>query len=150
MQAVIAIPPFTARIDRHKAAELVMNPVAGVPLLKRIVLTANRAGATDVLLICPEGLNHESMQKFLEGIFQNTSRIRVIQFDPFDPRDSSSWAKLEVQLNDQFFWIPWNWITTKHFLKNLALTTVASVDWAKPARISVDDVFHVHSISATP
>ena len=62
MQAVIAIPAFTARINRQKAAELLMYPVAGVPLLKRIVLTATRAGATDILLICPEDLNHASLQ----------------------------------------------------------------------------------------
>src|SRR5215472_2980018 len=150
MQAVIALPEFTARIDRQKAAELLMHPVAGVPLLKRIVLTAIRAGATDILLICPEDLEQALSQKFSQAVFQHGSRIRVIQFGKFDPRASSSWARLEAHLNDQFLWIPWNWITTKQFLINLPLLTMTSVDWARPARISFDEVVRDHPVSAPP
>src|SRR6516225_8776180 len=124
MQAVIAIPAFAARIDRQKAAELLMYPVAGVPLLKRIVLTASRAGATDILLICPKCLNHASLQKFSEEVFQYGSRISVIQFGTFNPLDASNWARLEAHLRDQFLWIPWNWVTTKQFLINLPLLTM--------------------------
>jgi len=150
MQAVIAIPAFAARIDRQKAAELLMHPVAGVPLLKRIVLTAIRAGATDILLTCPEDLEQALSQKFSQAVFQHGSRIRVIQCGKFDPRASSSWARLEAQLNDQFVWIPWNWITTKQFLINLPLLTMTSVDWARPAHISFDEVARDHPVSAPP
>jgi len=150
MQAVIAIPAFTARIDKQRAAELLMHPVAGVPLLKRIVLTANRASATEIVLICPEYLNQALLKNFSEEVFQYGSRISVTQLENFDPRDSSNWAKLDAYLNDQFLWIPWNWVTTKQFLTNLPLLTMASVDWAKPAHISMHDIVHVHSVSTTP
>ena len=150
MQAVIAIPAFTARIDKQRAAELLMHPVAGVPLLKRIVLTANRARATEIVLICPEYLNQALLKNFSEEVFQYGSRISVIQLENFDPRDSSNWARLDAYLNDQFLWIPWNWVTTKQFLTNLPLLTMASVDWAKPAHISMQDIVQVHSISTTP
>lgn len=145
MQAVIAIPAFTARIDKQKAAELLMYPVAGVPLLRRIVLTASRAGATDILLVCPEALDHALPRKFSQEISKDGTRISVIQLDQFDPRDSSSWAKLH--LNDEFLWIPWNWVTTKRFLTNLPLLGLASVDWTKPAHISSHDVVDDHPIS---
>lgn len=150
MQAVLAIPEFTAAIDRQKAAELLMYPVAGVPLLKRIVLTANRAGVTDILLVCPEGLNHASLQKFLQQVFQDRSRINAVQLNKLDPRDSSSWKKLETLLNDQFLWIPWNWITTKRFLTNLPLQTMVSVDWTKPAYISFHEIAEDHPTFAPP
>jgi phosphatidylglycerophosphate synthase len=147
MQAVIAIPAFAARIDRQKAAELLMYPVAGVPLLKRIVLTASRAGATDILLICPEGLNRASLQKFSEQVFQYGSRIRVVQFNQFNPLDASNWARLGQHLGEQFLWIPWNWITTRQFLTNLPVLTMVSVDWARPAHISLHEVGPEHPAS---
>ncbi|MEG9438554.1 CDP-alcohol phosphatidyltransferase family protein [Edaphobacter sp. HDX4] len=148
MQALIAIPEFASVIDKQKAAELLMHPVAGVPLLKRIVLTASRAGATDVLLICPEAQGHAVPQEFLREVSQGGSKIRVIKLDKFNPKDPSGWATLH--LNDEFIWVPWNWVTTKQFLKNLPLLTMTSVDWAKPAHISLHDVVHNDSTSTLP
>jgi phosphatidylglycerophosphate synthase len=150
MQAVIAIPAFTALIGKQKATELWMRPVAGVPLLKRIVLTASRAGASDILLICPETLGHALPQGFSQEVFRYGSRIRVIRFDRFNRRDPSSWMKLKAHLNDHFFWIPWNWVTTKQFLINLPLLTMTSVDWTKPAHISLHEVVHGDPTSVVP
>ena len=53
MQAVLAIPGFAARVSEQEATELLMRPVAGIPLLIRTVLLALRAGANDILLIWP-------------------------------------------------------------------------------------------------
>lgn len=150
MQVVIAIPPFAVLIGKQKTTELLMYPVAGVPLLKRIVLTASRAGASEVILICPPALSHAFPQEFLQEAFRDGSGIRVIQLDKFNPRDSSNWAMLEAHLNDQFLWMPWNWVTTKQFLINLPLLTMTSVDWAKPAHICSHNVVHDHSISTLP
>jgi phosphatidylglycerophosphate synthase len=149
MQAVIAIPALTALIGKQKTTELLMRPIAGVSLLKRIVLTASRAGANDILLIFPEALCHALPQEFLQEVFQYGSRIRVIQFDGFNPQDSSSWAKVEAHLDEQFLWIPWNWVTTKQFLTNLQLQNTASVDWEKPAHISLHEV-RDHATSTLP
>ena len=137
MQAVIVIP---ALIDKRKTAELLMSPVAGVPLLKRVILTASRAEASEILLIYPEALGQALPQEFSQEVPRYGNRIRVIQFDKFDPRDFSSWAKLEAHLSDQFIWIPWNWVTTKQFLTNLPILTPTSADWAKPAHISLHGV----------
>jgi phosphatidylglycerophosphate synthase len=150
MQAVIAIPSSTALVAKQKAAELLNRPVSGIPLLKRIILTANRAGATDILLICAEALGHALPKKFSQETLPSGSRIRVIQFSKFDPRDFSSWAKVEAQLDDRFLWIPWNWVTTKQFLANLPLQNIASVDPAEPAYVSLHEVFREQSASTLP
>ena len=68
MQAVIAIPASTAVIGEQKSTELVMYPVAGVPLLRRIVLTASRAAVREILLICPAALSHAVPQEFLHDV----------------------------------------------------------------------------------
>jgi phosphatidylglycerophosphate synthase len=140
MQAVIAIPALTVVAGKQTTTELLTRQVAGVPLLKRVILTASRAGATDILLISRKALGHVMPEIFSKEILPSGSRIRVIQFSRFDPLDPSSWAKLETYLNQQFLWIPWNWVTTKQFLKNLPLRNPASVDWAKHAHISLHEV----------
>jgi phosphatidylglycerophosphate synthase len=150
MQAVIAIPAFTTLIGEQKTTELLRCPVAGVPLLRRIVLTASRAAVRDILLIWPAALSHAVPQEFLQEVSPYGSRIRVIQFDKFNPRDSSSWAKLKSHLNDQVIWIPWNWVTAKQFLINLPLLTMTSADWAEPAHISLHDVVYSHPTSTPP
>ena len=113
-----------------------MRRVAGVPLLRRTVLTAVRAGVTDILLICSDTPGREIALKLSREAFVNGSRSRVIQFSNFDPHDSANWAKFATRLKDRFLWIPWNWVTNKQFLRDLPLQSKSSVDWTKPAQIS--------------
>jgi phosphatidylglycerophosphate synthase len=136
MRAVIAIPPFNTLVGKQKAGELLTRKVAGVPLLERVVLTATRAGATDILLVCRLAACHTLPLK----ISSSGSQIRTVQFSRFDPRDFANWAELDAYLEDQFLWIPWNWVTTKQFLKDLQLQKAASVDWSRPARVSLQQV----------
>jgi phosphatidylglycerophosphate synthase len=137
MQAVIAIPPFDALVDAQKAGEVLSRKVAGVPLLKRIVFTAIRAGATEILLIRRNELGPAFPLEFGPEISSSGFRLTVVQFSNFDPHDSSNWEALERYVKDQFLWIPWNWVTTKQFLKDLPLRNAASVDWAAPALVSL-------------
>jgi len=46
MQAVIAIPELAGLMGEQQATQMLIRPVAGVPLLVRIALTARRAGAS--------------------------------------------------------------------------------------------------------
>ena len=62
MQAVIAIPDLAGLVSEQQAAQMLMRPVAGVPLLLRTVLTAVRAGANNVLLLCPIALSDTILQ----------------------------------------------------------------------------------------
>jgi len=148
MQAVVAIPEITSLVCNKKASELIMRPVAGVPLLMRTLITATRAGADDILLICPAALSDELVQKCLETALQYGIRVSVIQLDEFDPGAASSWAKLAPHLNHDFLWLPWNWVTTKQFLAHLPLAQIHSVNWAEPAHATLHEVTRDHAPSA--
>jgi len=140
MQAVIAVPAFPAQNASRNSTELLTYPVAGVPLLKRVLLTASRAAANEILLICPVALHQAIPENLLDGLSCSGSRITVVHLDNFTPRDSSSWEKVGTYLNDQFMWIPWNWITTKHFIKKLQPMAMSSVDWSNPAHVDQHEI----------
>jgi phosphatidylglycerophosphate synthase len=140
MQAVVAVPEITSLVCNKKAIQLIMRPVAGVPLLMRTLITAARAGADDILLICPAALSNELVRIILETALQYGVRISVIQFDEFDPGAASSWVKLAPHLEEQFLWFPWNWVTTRQFLAHMPLAQIHSVNWAEPAHATLHEV----------
>ena len=140
MQAVVAIPEITSLVCNQKASELIMRPVAGVPLLMRALITAARAGADDIQLICPATLSDELVRQFFETALQYRVRVSMIQLDEFDPDAASSWTKLAPHLNRDFLWLPWNWVTTKQFLAHLPLAQIHSVNWAEPAHATFYEV----------
>ena len=140
MQAVVAIPEITSLVCDKKAIQLIMRPVAGVPLLMRTLITAARAGADDILLICPAALSNELVRIIFETALQYGVRVSVIQLDEFDPGAASSWAKLAPHLEEQFLWFPWNWVTTRQFLANMPLAQIHSVNWAEPAHATLHEV----------
>jgi phosphatidylglycerophosphate synthase len=142
MQAVIALPSFDAPVGKQKVQDLLTRKVAGVPLLKRIILTVAQAGTTEILLVCGEVLAPALPQNLRKEVSPYGGQLNVVQINGFDPRDSSSWARLEAHVNDQFLWIPWNWITTKQFLKDLQLQKKTSVDWTMPAQVSLHEGSH--------
>jgi phosphatidylglycerophosphate synthase len=133
MQAVIAIPENFAFVSNEKAAELLLRPIAGVPLVIRTVLTAARAGANDMLLICPAALSEQIMQQLVGSTAQFGIHISVVRLADFDPFASSGWRALKPHLHRQFLWVPWNWVTTKQLLAHLPVAQFHSVNWAEPA-----------------
>jgi phosphatidylglycerophosphate synthase len=147
MQAIVAMPEF-GLVRQEKTAELLMPPVAGIPLPMRTVITAARAGANDILLICPAALSNELVRKFLETALQYGVRVSVIRLDEFDPDADSSWAKLAPHLKERFLWLPWNWVTTKQFLAHLPLAQIHSVNWAEPAYATLHEVTRDNASSA--
>ncbi len=140
MQAVISIPELAGLVSEQQATELLMRPVAGVPLLIRTVLTAARAGASSVLLVVPAAMSARLLQKLLETISRQEVRVELIQISEFDPQGHSSWIILKRHLKDEFLWLPWNWITTKNFVSQLPLVDIGSVDWSKAAYTTLHEV----------
>jgi phosphatidylglycerophosphate synthase len=140
VQAVIAIPELAGLISEQQATEMLMRPVAGVPLLMRTVLTAARAGASDVLLVVPPALSDRFLQNLLQKVSRRGLRIELIQIRDFDPRGCSSWIILKRHLKDKFLWLPWNWITTRNFVSQLPLVDIGSVDWSKAAYDTLHEV----------
>jgi phosphatidylglycerophosphate synthase len=150
MQAVVAIPEITSLVCDKKASELIMRPVAGVPLLMRTLITAARAGAADILLIGSAALSDELLQQIMQSSVKYGSPVRVIHLDEFDPGATANWAKLAPHLSDAFLWLPWNWVTSKQFLANLPLAQIHSVNWAEPAYATLYEVIRDKASPALP
>jgi phosphatidylglycerophosphate synthase len=150
MQAIISIPELGAVVSEQQAMKTLMQPVAGVPLLLRTVLTAARAGATDLLLIIPAAISQDSLQKLLAKMPSRGLRIELIQISEFHPKAYSSWIILKGHLEDEFLWLPWNWVTNKSSLIGLPLVDMDCVDWSKAARTTFHEVDRDRASSALP
>ena len=150
MQAVIAIPDCIALLSEHSVSDLLTRPIAGIPLLMRTLVTASRSGADETLLICPTGLSDEHIHRFTECAIQRKIRIRVVRVRNFDPEARHSWACLKGYLRDSFLWLPWNWVTTKQFIIHLPQFALSSVDWAKPAYTTTNEVIRDNASSTLP
>lgn len=133
MTAVIAIPELTGFVSEQQATEMLLRPVAGVPLLTRTALTAVRAGASQVLLICPATLSERLLQRFVAELTQRAVQVTALRVDKFNPRPWSGWVILKPYLEKHFVWLPWNWVTTKQSLMQLPSVKLEFVDWSKPA-----------------
>jgi phosphatidylglycerophosphate synthase len=150
MKAVISIPELGGLVSEQQATKMLMRPIAGVPLLKRTVLTAVRAGASDVLLVVPTAISDLSLQKLLEKVSQRGVRIEAIQISDFDPQGYSGWIVLKGRLKDEFLWLPWNWVTTKNLLSQLPLVDIESVNWSKPAWTTLHEVGRNRASAPSP
>ena len=148
MQAVIAIPEMFALMRKEKAAELLLRQIAGVPLVIRTVLTAARAEASDILLICPAALSEQIMQQLVGSTAEFGIHISVVQLADFDPFASSGWRALKPHLHQQFLWVPWNWVTTKQLLAHVPVAQFHSVNWAEPACTTFYEVIRDNASTA--
>jgi phosphatidylglycerophosphate synthase len=140
MQAVIAIPELAGIVDEQQAIQMLMQPVAGVPLLMRTALTAVRAGASEILLICPAALSDRLLQRFIAELAPRGVQVTRIRLTDFDPQAWSSWVTLKPFLEKQFVWLPWNWVTIKQSIMQLPLVKLNFVDWKKPAFTTLQEV----------
>jgi len=140
MQAVIAIPELADLVGVQQATQMLMRPVAGVPLLMRAALTAVRAGASEVLLICPVALSDRLLQGFMAELTLRGVQVTSIRLTEFDPHAWSSWMPLQPFLEKQFVWLPWNWVTIKQSIMQLPLVKLEFVDWKRPAFTTLQGV----------
>jgi len=140
MQAVISIPELAGMVGEQQATQMLMRPVAGVPLLMRTALTAVRAGASQVLFVCPVALSDRLLQRLMTELTQHGVQVTSIRVAEFDPRAWSSWVTLKPFLEKQFVWLPWNWVTIKHSIVQLPLVKPEFVDWNKPAFTTLQEV----------
>jgi phosphatidylglycerophosphate synthase len=136
MQALIAIPPRRV-LQKHGGTEqALMQNVAGVPLLIRVVATAMRAGVDSVVVIWPEDVD--------PGIWERCAAsrpllgLKVTKFVCpliFDPQSAASWAAIGEELDATFLWLPWNWVTHKRALAGLSPEPARPLIWECPAVI---------------
>jgi phosphatidylglycerophosphate synthase len=65
-------------------------------------------------------------------LLKKKDNVRLVQVEYFDPNASSSWANLQGRLEDQFIWLPWNWVTYARALATLPELKQSSPDWGGP------------------
>ena len=127
-------------MGEQQATQMLMRPVAGVPLLVRTALTAMRAGAVKVLLILPASFSGRLLQRITSELTYRGVQVTTLWLAEFDPRGWSGWLILRPHLENQFVWLPWNWVTIKQSIMQLPLVKLKFVDWSKPAFTTLQEV----------
>jgi len=132
MQAVVVIPESSV-LQRYADAETVLTrEIAGVPLLVRVIATARRAGADALLVIWPQDVDRSFWDRCVASLLLDGLPIRhVVQ--RFDPREPGSWAEIGPDLEQEFLWLPWNFVTHKRALTELAPQAAHPATWDAPA-----------------
>lgn len=151
MQAVIAIPESLSALSQEEITQLIRQPVCGIPLLARTMLTAAHAGGDEILLVCADDLPDTLLQQVTQRLLlEGGVRVQVIHLNGFDPDSATSWTRLKTALDDRFLWLPWNWVTKKNYLTHVPPTEAHLVDWSKPAYTTVHKLDPSESIFAAP
>jgi hypothetical protein len=93
MQAVIAIPPRQTLQQFGGAEQALMQEVAGVPLLVRVIATALRAGVDSLLLIWPDDVDSSIWERCADsGPLGGLKLHRLFRSSMVDPWSAASWA----------------------------------------------------------
>ena len=131
MQIVVVAPEATSVVARSKAR--LTREICGVGLLERTLVTSQRAGASEVLLVWPQSLSLELAEGSLQSrLLKKKDNVRLVQVEHFAPNACSSWTNLQSHLEDQFIWLPWNWVTYARELARLPELKQSSPDWGGP------------------
>ena len=134
MQAVLAVPGLETLRNYGAATEVLMQKVAGVPLLVRVMATAKRAAVESVLIIWPEDVDAAILVSCLESSLLKGVRVNTLVWrNAFDPRNANHWAAIAGRLEGQFLWLPWNWVTHKRALTGLPPASTRPSTWESPA-----------------
>src|SRR5690348_5565426 len=147
MQIVVAIPELDRQqfFERvlpdlqlpYRVEEFLLRPVAGVPLLTRVLATVARAGADRVVLIWPSSLRYRLRERVLQSkLLRDLEVVTVISQEAFRPTVSAHWEKISAYLPAEFLWLPWNWVTAKQCLTALEPVSMSLADWRRPALIA--------------
>jgi phosphatidylglycerophosphate synthase len=153
MQVVVVIPERVGEavsVEAGSAASLTQK-VCGVGLLVRTLATAQRAGATEVLLLWPQSMPADLAEEFLRSPqLKKKSAAKLIPVSGFDPESRSSWARLRGHLEGEFVWLPWNWVISARALANLPKSDLSHPNWATPTWVSTIAVVFGASGHAQP
>src|SRR5262249_52845676 len=100
-----------------------------------------RAGASEILLVWPEGVPEELAAKCMTSdLLWHKVNVRLLRVKRFDPGAESNWASIQNDLEERFVWLPWNWVTQKQALGRLSAMNMDSVLWHRPAYVSLHTI----------
>ncbi len=120
MQAVIALPGADEIQANGGDEQSLRRKVCGIPLLTRVIATAQRSGVTEVLLLRPENLPESWLEGCLDSpLLSSVSLERLTVGQRFDSNKESDWHAIADRLHPKFLWLPWNNIVEKKLLGQL-------------------------------
>lgn len=152
MQAVLAIPAVET-LQKYAAAgdEVLMENVAGVPLVLRVMATAARARVDSVLVIWPGEMNAAILESYAESsLLKNIHVENLVWPNAFDPQNPTHWAAIEGRLPDGFLWLPWNWVTHRRSLAELSGTPIRPRTWEFPVVLEKRALFYHPGFHISP
>jgi phosphatidylglycerophosphate synthase len=124
VQALLAMP----EVD----SDALMQQVAGVPLIVRVIATALRAGVDSVLIIWPK--QNPALLEPYAGLFKGARIENVVWATAFDYRNEVHWRAIASHVEPGFLWLPWNWVTHKRALSALAPSQLVPLTVHNPVR----------------
>jgi phosphatidylglycerophosphate synthase len=134
VQAVLAIPSSEMLRSYGNVTEVLMRKVAGLPLLVRVMATAKRAAVNSVLIIWPEDMIPGTLESFAKSpLLKGVQVNNLVWRNAFDPRNADHWTAIAACLEEQFLWLPWNWVTHKRALIGLSPVSIRPSTWESPA-----------------
>ena len=136
MQAVIAIPTRQTLQQFGGVEQALMQEVAGVPLLVRVIATAMRGGVDSLLVIWPDDVDSSIWERCAASRpLRGLKLYKLFRPPMFDPRSAATWAAIATSLEGRFLWLPWNWITHKRVFAELSPRPYRPLNWESPASI---------------
>lgn len=140
MQALIALPSAQTLAAGGEPKAALGRKVCGIPLLVRVLETAARSGATSFLLVQPDTLPGEIVQRCLRSRRLSPLPVEIVPFQgEFDAESAADWKLLDARLKAKFLWLPWNAVLDKRRLSPLLeagqkASEGARFQWDDPAR----------------
>ena len=125
MQALLAIPEVET--------DALMQDVAGVPLIVRVMATAVRAGVDSFLVIWPRQQKTSLLEPYI-GLFKGARIENALWSRAFDCRNEVHWRAVASHLEPEFLWLPWNWVTHKRVLSALSPSYLVPLTLHTPVR----------------
>lgn len=139
MQAVLGIPGLWTLRTFADGERILTREIAGVPLLIRVIATAMRAGVDKLVIIWPQDVNRSIWDECAASPLLRGLEIEHL-VRQFDPREPGCWASLGDTLQEQFYWLPWNWITHKRALAGMSPLPTRPKSWGSPALLAKEAV----------
>jgi len=133
----------------HRSDSKPLVPLLELPLIERVILTANRAGISDFYIVI--GYNGEKLRKHLNQFSQNKNlKISYFQNNQWKKENGLSVLAAKKEINENFILLMSDHIFDKSILEDLMQEKVAdgeiilAVDYnLKNKTVDVDDVTKV-------
>jgi phosphatidylglycerophosphate synthase len=125
VQALLAIPEVET--------DALMQDVAGVPLIVRVIATAVRADFDSFLVIWPWRQDTGLLEPYI-GLFKGATIENIVWATAFDCRNEVHWRAIASHLKRDFLWLPWNWVTHKRVLSALSPSHLVPLTLHTPVR----------------